>query len=91
MNLHILKSIVEAVIFFGKQKLLLRGHRDSHNSLSSNKGNLWAILEVMSRDDPILRKHLKWERKMHNILQKQSKTKLLTLLPSISGGRTPER
>ena len=80
MNLHILKSIVEAVIFCGKQNLPLRGHRDSLNSLSSNKGNLWAILEVMSRRDPILQKHLEMGKKNAQYTSKTIQNEIIDIV-----------
>ena len=36
-NIHVLKSIVETVIFCGKQNLPLRGDRDDRTSTSSNR------------------------------------------------------
>ena len=76
-NLHILKSVIEAVVLCGKQNLPLCGHRDDNTSTSSNKGNFWAFLEMMSRRDDILREHLESGKKMHNTREKESRTKLL--------------
>ena len=57
-NIIILKSIVEAVVFCGKQSLPLRGNRDDRSSVSSNKGNFLELIELMSKHDPALREHI---------------------------------
>ena len=62
-NVHVLKSIIETVVFCRKQNLPLRGHRDDQTSTSSNKRNLWAVLEMMTKRDDTLRKHLEIRRK----------------------------
>ena len=62
-NVHVLKSIVETVVFCRKQNLPLRGHRDYRTSTSSNRGNLWAILEMMAKHDDTHREHLKTGKK----------------------------
>ena len=53
-NIHILKSIVEAVVLCGKQSLPIRGHRDDRSSISSNKGNFLAIIDLMAKHDSTL-------------------------------------
>ena len=57
------RNIVETVVFCGKQNLPLRGHGDDRTSTSSNRGNLWAVLEMMAKRDDTLRKHLETKRK----------------------------
>ena len=51
-------SASETVIFCGQQNLPLRGHRDDRTSTSSNRGNFWAVLEMMAKRDDTLREHL---------------------------------
>lgn len=51
--------IVESVILCGKQNIPLRGHRDDSTSTSSNKGNFWAILNLLASHDKELADHLK--------------------------------
>ena len=53
-NIHILKSVVEAVVLCGKQSLPIRGHRDDRSSISSNKGNFLAIIDLMAKHDSTL-------------------------------------
>ena len=43
-NLHVLTTIVRAILFCGRQNISLRGHRDDHTSDSINKGNFIALL-----------------------------------------------
>ena len=62
-NVHVLKSIIEAVVFCGKQNLPLRGHRDDRTTTSSNRGNVWAILEIMAKRLGTLREHLETRSK----------------------------
>ena len=62
-NVHVLKSIIETVVLCGKQNLPLRGHRDDRSSTSSNRGNFWAVLEMMAQRDDTLREHLETGRK----------------------------
>ena len=58
-----MKSIIETVVFCGKQNLPLRGHRDDRTSTSSNKRNFWAVLEMMANRDDTLREHIESGRK----------------------------
>ena len=76
-NHHILKSAIEAVVLCGKQNLSLRSHKHDNTNTSSNKGNLWAILEMMSRRDVLYGNISKVEKRMRSTRQKESKTKLL--------------
>lgn len=57
-----LKSIVETVIFCGRQGITLRGHRDDGPSLqtSANHGNFQALLQFrIDAGDQVLKEHLK--------------------------------
>ena len=57
-NEHVLLEVVHAIIYFIKQGLPLRGHREQI-SYSSNPGNFLALLKQRACTDEILRKHLK--------------------------------
>lgn len=66
-NLRLLRMIVESVILCGKQNIPLRGHRDDSTSTSSNKGNFWAILNLLASNDEELANHIKMHQKMQLI------------------------
>ena len=54
-NRPALKSIVECIIFCGKQGISFRGHRDDYTAdPSMNKGNCFALLEFRARTDATL-------------------------------------
>jgi len=56
-NKHILRQIVRAALFLGKQGLAFRG--DVENVASAkNPGNFLALLKVFASNDPILQSHL---------------------------------
>ena len=60
-NKHVLSQIVLAIEFLAKQGLSFRGHRDDKVDFSddsSNRGNFIATLQLMSRNDQLLQKHL---------------------------------
>ena len=62
-NRQKIKSIVETIIFCGRQNVPLRGHRDSALELehdeTANGGNFWALLQFRaSAGDLVLRDHL---------------------------------
>ena len=50
-NRNILVSIVEAIIFCGKQNIAIRGHE-------AEKGNFRALLNFQAKHDPVLKEHL---------------------------------
>jgi len=56
-NKHILKQIVCAVLFLGKQGLPFRGDKEDINS-SRNPGNFLALLKDYEEVDEILHDHL---------------------------------
>ena len=62
-SIHVMKSIVETVVFCGKQNLPLRGHMGDRSSASCNSGNFWTIMEMMAKGDDTLREHLETGRK----------------------------
>ena len=49
-NVHVLKSIIDSCILWKT--------RDDRTSSSSNRGNFWAVLEMMAKRDETLREHL---------------------------------
>lgn len=55
-NREILKRLIQAVCFLGKQELPFRGHDESADSL--NKGNFREYLESVREFDPALDNHL---------------------------------
>ena len=59
-NMHILKSVIDAVLLCGKQNISLRGHRDAFfkDDSASNKGDFLAILQLMASNDSVLQAHL---------------------------------
>ena len=58
-NRAILRSILTAVIFCGRQNIALRGHRESKSKHVCNTGNFQALLRFgMDAGDQILREHL---------------------------------
>ena len=62
-NKHVLAAIVDAVLLCAKQGLPLRGHRDTKvndvDESTGNRGNSFAIMELIAKYDPIVKEHLK--------------------------------
>ena len=60
-NRYIIKCMVDAILFCGKQCLALRGHRDDFTAdPESNKGNFLALIDYSIRSgNSALEKHLK--------------------------------
>ena len=56
-NKHILKQIVRAILFLGKQGLALCGDTEDIDS-SKNPGNFLALLKHYAEQDEILNAHL---------------------------------
>ena len=56
-NKHILKQIVRAILFLGRQGLAFRGDKEDVNS-STNPGNFLALLKHYAETDDILKVHL---------------------------------
>ncbi|XP_071965592.1 52 kDa repressor of the inhibitor of the protein kinase-like [Antedon mediterranea] len=79
-NIHILQSIIEAVLLCGKQNIALRGHRDDSTSSCSNTGNFLAILKLLSGRDPILRKHLESSNKNSTYTSKTIQNELIGII-----------
>ena len=79
-NIIILKSIVEAVVFCGKQSLPLRGHRDDRSSVSSHKGNFLALIELMSKHDSALREHIESGQKNAQYTSKTIQNEVIDII-----------
>ena len=57
-NKHVLRQIVQAIIFLGKQGLPLRGDKEDISYSTKNPGNILAFLKMLSKKDPLLFRHL---------------------------------
>ena len=57
-NIHILEAIVKTVLYCGRQKISLRGHRDDWTSTASNQGNPIELLKLIAEFDGGIRIHL---------------------------------
>ena len=79
-NVHILKSIILAVILCGKQNIPLRGHRDDGTSLNSNTGNFLAVLELLATRDDILCKHLENGKKNCRYTSKTIQNQIINVI-----------
>ena len=58
----------------------LLGHRDNNTSTSSNKGNCWAILEMMSRRDVVLWEYLESGKKNAQYTSKRIQNEVIDLV-----------
>ena len=56
-NRLILERIVRAILFLGKEGLVLRGRGEGPKK-GSNPGNVLSLLHLMAENDEVLRKHL---------------------------------
>ena len=56
-NRAILKSIVRAVLFCGRQCIALRGDAEGGDG-PGNPGNIRALLKLLSASDSLLREHM---------------------------------
>ena len=55
-NKYALESIVECILYCGKQGIALRGHRDDATAdCSTNRGNFIALLEFRAKTDELLK------------------------------------
>ena len=57
-NEHILRQIVQAILFLGKQGLAFRGDNESLAQQDNNPGNFLALLAMLAKNDAVLQKHL---------------------------------
>ncbi|XP_041346704.1 52 kDa repressor of the inhibitor of the protein kinase-like [Gigantopelta aegis] len=79
-NLHILKCIVDAVVFCGKQNIALRGHRDDSSNTASNRGNFLATLDLMAKSDKILHTHLERGQQTSKYTSKTIQNEIVVLI-----------
>ncbi|KAK3091798.1 hypothetical protein FSP39_022710 [Pinctada imbricata] len=79
-NKKVLESIVDAVIFCGKQNIPLRGHRDDSTSDASNKGNFLAILKLIGRHDELLSSHLASAKKNASYTSKTIQNEIIKII-----------
>lgn len=59
-NRNILKRIIDAVLFLGKQGLAFRGHREYQGlgSPDTNEGNFLELIKLLAKNDATLEHHL---------------------------------
>ena len=59
-NRIILESIIDAVLYLGKQGLAFRGHRESQGlgDPTLNEGNFLELIKLLSKKDDLLKQHL---------------------------------
>lgn len=57
-NRHIIREIIQSILFCGKQGIALRGHVEDQQDDSNNPGNFLALLQLKACNDEILKKHL---------------------------------
>lgn len=55
VNRHILSRSIHVVCFLRKQEIAFRGHNESSSSI--NKGNYLELLDLLSREERLLREH----------------------------------
>ncbi|KAF0754486.1 zinc finger MYM-type protein 1-like [Aphis craccivora] len=55
VNRRILTRLIQVVCFLGKQEIAFRGHNEDSSSI--NKGNYLELLDLLSRDEQLLREH----------------------------------
>ncbi|KAE9523304.1 hypothetical protein AGLY_016252 [Aphis glycines] len=55
VNRRILKRLIHVVCFLGKQEIAFRGHNEDSSSI--NKGNYLELLDLLSREEQLLREH----------------------------------
>ena len=79
-NFSILKSIVKAIIFCGKQNVPLRGHRDDGTSTTVNKGNFLALLHLTAEIDTVLKDHLEQGKRNAKCTSKQHKNEIISII-----------
>ena len=70
-NRNIMKRIVDATIFLGKQGLSFRGHRESLTNAFGNNGNFLELLKLMSEYDATTKDHLSKVTAIHRKVPEQ--------------------
>ena len=79
-NVHILSTVVSAIVYYGRQNIALRGHRDDWTSFSSNKGKLISLLHLLSEFDDRLLRHLQYGRKNALYTSKTTQNELIFII-----------
>ena len=67
-NCNIMKRIVDATIFLGKQGLSFRSHGESLTNAFDNNGNFLELLNLLSEYDAATKDHLSKVTTMHRAL-----------------------
>ena len=70
-NRNVMKRIVDATIFLGKQGLSFRGHRESLTNAFGKNGNFLELLKLMSEYDATTKDHLSKVTAMHKKVPEQ--------------------
>lgn len=85
-NRQTLRSIVETIIFCGRNNIALRGHRDSGTDVEvygeqSNHGNFWALMNFrVSAGDTHLRDHLQRAARNATYTSPDTQNQLINIL-----------
>ena len=85
-NRQILRSIVDTILFCGRQNIGLRGHRDSATDLESqgaqsNHRNFWALLNFrIAAGDTHLRDHLQRAARIATYTSSDTQNQLINIL-----------
>ncbi|XP_033106176.1 zinc finger MYM-type protein 1-like [Anneissia japonica] len=78
-NRHILKRIVQAVLFCGWQCVAFRG--DGEHQDSGNPGNFIAFLRQLAQADPLLEQHLSApQRKNSTYMSTMSQSDIINII-----------
>lgn len=81
MNTEIIRSLLECVIFLGKQGLSYRGHRDDcTNEDVVNSGNFIELVQFRAQTDTILANHLKNAPRNATYLSKTIQNELIQVV-----------
>ena len=79
-NRHILKMIIKAILFCGKQCIALRGDHEEMSGMG-NPGNFVALLSILSEHDELLQRHLQAPRdKSAQYMSPQIENEFLSVL-----------
>ena len=82
-NRHILKMIIKAILFCGKQCIALRGDHEEMSGMG-NPGNFLSMLSILSEHDEWLQRHLQAPRdKSAQYMPPQIQNELLSVLSKI--------
>ena len=79
-NMHVLSTIVNAILYCGKQNIALRGHRDDWTSSAPNKGNFIALLNLIAQYDEKLKQHLEYGKRNALYTSKTVQNEILVII-----------